>query len=293
MFKRCIVVVTLLISTLAAQHSAAREETLRQEALRHEALRQEALRVGFHIRPPFQYYDQNGRLTGLDIELMRLIAKKAGMGVVFQEFPWNRIVTYIRSGELDVGLSAGLRESRLDYAYFSSEYFRLGHNALFVHKDALDRFGAMKDLDEFMASGATLGAQRGASYSSSYEAMLRTQKYNEQMHWVNEDRQNINLLNKGRIDGFLASDFGGWMQVRKLCMHDRIKMLFYLSDDVSARSYLMFSKQSVNTAEVAHISQAMVDLKASGEYQALIDRYRSSKQSAEHCTPVSKPVSTE
>lgn len=232
------------------------------------------LRVGFYERPPFQWIDSEGKPAGLDIELMQLIASESAYTLDFQEYPWNRIVSNLRAGELDIALSAAPLPERQMYAHFSSESFRLGHNALFVGNELeLGNYGS-ETLKRFLDSGYTLAVRRGVSYSDEYQRLLMTGDYEGQLHVVNDDQQSINLLLKKRVQGFLMSEFSGLDEVRKRCLHNRIRFLSYLSDDEDALSYLMMSKKSVSEAMVKDINAAMARLKANGAYQKVIDKYR-------------------
>ena len=51
--------------------------------------------------PPFTYHDDNGELTGLDVELGKVLAEKLGVEVEFQEAAWDSLLIGIDTGRFD------------------------------------------------------------------------------------------------------------------------------------------------------------------------------------------------
>lgn len=51
--------------------------------------------------PPFTYHDDNGELTGLDVELGKALAEKLGVEVEFQEAAWDSLLIGIDTGRFD------------------------------------------------------------------------------------------------------------------------------------------------------------------------------------------------
>ena len=53
---------------------------------------------------PFEYYDENGKLTGFDIDLMNYIGERIGYKIEFVEFPFDRLHLAVTSGEVDCAI---------------------------------------------------------------------------------------------------------------------------------------------------------------------------------------------
>ena len=55
---------------------------------------------------PFEYYDESGKLTGFDIELMDCIGKKIGYEIEYIDIPFDSLFYAILSGRIDCAVSA-------------------------------------------------------------------------------------------------------------------------------------------------------------------------------------------
>ncbi|MBF0208595.1 MAG: hypothetical protein HQK53_17105 [Oligoflexia bacterium] len=50
---------------------------------------EKALKVGIEIWPPYQFWS-NGKLVGMDIEILEFVLGAAGLNANYQEQPWQR-----------------------------------------------------------------------------------------------------------------------------------------------------------------------------------------------------------
>ncbi len=60
------------------------------------------VRVGFPVIPGIYDYDKNGRRSGYFYELQEMIAAKQGWTLEYIDAPWDRCVTMLDSGEIDL-----------------------------------------------------------------------------------------------------------------------------------------------------------------------------------------------
>ncbi|HKI49287.1 MAG TPA: transporter substrate-binding domain-containing protein, partial [Desulfobacteria bacterium] len=84
------------------------------------------LHGGWDSESPYQYAKTlpSGvtALTGLDIEIMRALCKKAGFRVIFEEIPWTENLREVREGRIDFGLAVTPKEGRRQWAWFTVPY---------------------------------------------------------------------------------------------------------------------------------------------------------------------------
>lgn len=74
--------------------------------------------------PPFTYHDDNGELTGLDIELGKALADKLGVEVEFQEAAWDSLLIGIDTERFDTVInSVSITEERAEKYDFSDPYY--------------------------------------------------------------------------------------------------------------------------------------------------------------------------
>jgi len=68
---------------------------------------------------PFEYYDENGELTGFDIDLMKYIGEKIGFDIEFVNMSFDKLIPAVVNGEVDCAISGITitkeRESVIDY----------------------------------------------------------------------------------------------------------------------------------------------------------------------------------
>ncbi|WP_274571825.1 amino acid ABC transporter substrate-binding protein [Neisseria leonii] len=70
---------------------------------------------------PFTYRDQNGKLTGYDVEVTRAVADKLGITVEFKETQWDSMLAGLKAGRFDlvanqVALTTPERQAAFDKA---------------------------------------------------------------------------------------------------------------------------------------------------------------------------------
>ncbi len=56
--------------------------------------------------PPFHYYDEDGVLTGFDVDLARAICQELGTQCDVRALPWNELLPALRRGEADAVIAA-------------------------------------------------------------------------------------------------------------------------------------------------------------------------------------------
>ena len=77
--------------------------------------------------PPFEFVNEEGTITGFDVELMNAIADEAGFEFEFVNTRWDGIFVALASGEFDAVISAAtITEERAEMVDFSDPYFDAG-----------------------------------------------------------------------------------------------------------------------------------------------------------------------
>ena len=55
---------------------------------------------------PYTYHDEDGNLTGFDVDVAKAIAEKLGVEVDFTEADWDSLLAGIDSGRIDTVINA-------------------------------------------------------------------------------------------------------------------------------------------------------------------------------------------
>ena len=234
------------------------------------------LQGGWNAFDPYQFVeDKKGyaRLTGLDIELLRVVAERAGYRVVMEEVPWRQQVEEIERGERDLALGAIRTPEREAFAYFSKPY-RKEAVALIMLRGRTASLPARSDVElvrSLEARGLRLGVLDGFAYPSTTLRKYIADPQNAQRIIVApHEYELLQQLLDGRIDAFLADRIVAATAAWKSGLQDRIE-----EHPVIGRRdvHFMFSKASVMPETVAAFSKAIDSVHEDRTFQEINRRY--------------------
>ncbi|WP_438315406.1 transporter substrate-binding domain-containing protein [Sporosarcina sp. FA9] len=138
--------------------------------------------------PPFTFHDEQGKLTGFDVEVAEEIAKRLGVEPVFFETQWDAIFAGLDSKRFDmIANQVGIREDRLEKYDFSKPYITSAA-VLVTHTDNKDVTG-FEDIK---------GLKSAQSLTSNYADTAKS--YGAEIVGVEGFNQAIEMLNSKRVD---------------------------------------------------------------------------------------------
>ncbi len=74
--------------------------------------------------PPFNYLDEEGELTGFNVDLARALCDELSVECSIRQLPWNRLLEALREGEADAVIaSMRVSEKALQQADFTDSYY--------------------------------------------------------------------------------------------------------------------------------------------------------------------------
>ncbi|HSG18681.1 MAG TPA: transporter substrate-binding domain-containing protein, partial [Anaerolineae bacterium] len=112
--------------------------------------------------PPFEFYDRDFQLDGLDIALMNEIGRRLDLEVELRDMAFDGLGNALRVEQIDAAISAiSITDQRRQFVDFSDTYF-VSADALLASDGA--SYAAITDLDEI--GGRRLGVERGTIYDS-------------------------------------------------------------------------------------------------------------------------------
>ncbi|WP_296063321.1 transporter substrate-binding domain-containing protein [uncultured Amphritea sp.] len=222
--------------------------------------------VGWLDWKPYQVW-HNGKITGMDIELLDAIMHQAGCSYELTKVPWERTMRYIRSGDLDLALGASKTAARSEWAYFSEPY-RREIMALFVRRNEYEKWNAAQNFEQLADLNPRIMALRGAYYGSTWNQI----KDRFFVHQLNQYKQLIKMLEVKRTDVVLTDLYNGKVLIKELGIEDQLTTLDWNASDDEI--HMMFSKATVNPADIELINEAIRQLRTAGTLNEIIDRYR-------------------
>ncbi len=155
---------------------------------------QEVLNVGVSADyPPFEFY-QNGKVVGIDIDIMEAISKELGQKVVIHDMGFDTLIAALQAGRIDLAISSITQtEERIKHVDFSEIYHQTVL-ALLLPRDS--QFTRLEEMP-----GKVVGTQTG----STMESYLK--EHSERLHIsifsVTNNRLLVEELRLGRIDAAL------------------------------------------------------------------------------------------
>lgn len=225
--------------------------------------------VGWELWYPYQYHNHKNKLTGVDIEAFKLISEKAGMTVSFVELPWQRHLLYIKSGTVDIAFGASYTKERAETAYFSIPYRKELVN-LFVRKGTVNAI-KLNQLSDLINSKYLIGTENGYFYGDEFEKLKTIPGFISRINSVIDIEQNVKMLMKGHIDGFLADPMSMKSFVKKYKFENEFEIhpLPIYQGDI----FIMLSKKTTSHDDLLKINNAISSLQQSGELNKIINNW--------------------
>ncbi|SFN63884.1 cystine transport system substrate-binding protein [Izhakiella capsodis] len=190
-----------LMVGIAVSAQAADENLLQQVKSR------DSLRVGLEgTYPPFSFQDENGKLTGFEVEFAQALANQLGVKASLKPTRWDGMLAALDSGRLDVVINqVSLSDERKKKYDFSTPYTVSGIQAL-VRKDKAGSVTKPEDL---------AGKKVGVGLGTNYEQWLRKNVKGVDIRTYDDDPTKYQDLRAGRIDVILIDRLAALDLVKK------------------------------------------------------------------------------
>ena len=137
---------------------------------------------------PWTYHGDDGKLTGLEVDIANLIAEGLGVKAEFQEAPWDALLAGVDSGRFDIICNGvGYTEERAKSYNFTVPYV-YSNKVLVVAENNED----IKTVDDLK------GKKTANSASSTYAALA--EQYGATLVPVDTLGETMDMLVQGRVD---------------------------------------------------------------------------------------------
>lgn len=146
---------------------------------------------------PWDYYNEAGDLVGIDIEIIKEIAKVEGFNVKFTVMSWSSLIPAVKMGKADMtGGGMTITEEREEQVDFTEPYW-FTKMAVMVHEDA--------DLNIFSAltNGAVVGNQSSTTWEMWVQKNLIDKGYDVKQKLYETAPQVIQAVISGKVDSCL------------------------------------------------------------------------------------------
>jgi len=218
-------------------------------------------KVVMETYPPYEL-SQNGKITGLDVEIIQSVFEIMGEKVVFEEYPWERCLKMVENGDVDAITSLFKTDEREKFLYFPAVELSLEENAFFTAKGSGIKFnGNLNDLKKY-----TIGMIQGYSYGDEFDNASYLKK--------DENTDNETLIKKvagGRTDLGIGNILVINYVAKELGLDKKIE---FLKPSLSKDGlYIGFSQKAVSKDFAKKFSDALVKFKKTSAYKNLLKKY--------------------
>ncbi len=237
----------------------------------------QTLSSGWYAGEPQQFVQKRGGqevLTGLDIEMVREIAARAGYAVDFEAVPFPMLMDEVRAGIRDIVPGTVLRPGQAAGGVFSRAY-RGDVNVMVVRRGEAGRMPAPDPVALHAALLADpafrLGVRAGFSYvDPALDAFIADPANGARVLPVPSDSENLRRLVAGEIDGFLAERLSIALLIARSGADGRVEEAALR---IHVPLHLMFSPE-VPPETVAAFDAAIAALEVEGTLDRIAARFR-------------------
>lgn len=179
------------------------EETTDSQSLYDQIMEEGTLTVGTEgTYAPFTFHNEQGELTGYDVEVIKEVASRMGVEVQFEETQWDSMFAGLNAGRFHlIANQVGINEDRLANYDFSIPYTYT--SAVVVVPQENNEVTSFEDIE---------GHTSAQSATSNFADIAR--EYGAEIVTVEGLAQSIELIKQGRVD---------------LTVNDRLAVLNYIN----------------------------------------------------------------
>jgi len=215
--------------------------------------------------PPFHYYDEDGVLTGFDVDLARAICLELGTQCDIRAVPWNELLPALRRGDADAVIAAQrITPSLLEQFDVTDRYFYTA--AWFAGL----RGGQRQVITPEQLERRRIAVARG----SPHEAYLRTFFRESAIETTETVEQAREAMRQGRADLVFGDGIGLVFWVNGSISQDCCELKggpFFEPKFFGDGLAITVPRQDVELKRM--INRALERLRRSGRYEELILRY--------------------
>lgn len=211
---------------------------------------------------PPNVFEENGTITGCDVEIIRAVCGQIGATPEFRLLPPKRAIKYVKEGTVDSVFLLRRTRERERFLHYVPEPVMTKRVVIFARKEDKTTIKGLDDL-----KGRVVSVVAGYSYIPEFQDSRDIKKipcYNEE--------QQVRMLAAKRMDAAAAIELPFRFFSRKLGFQDRFEPMFVMSE---VPVYVAFSKAagSRGKALTEKFGRALRELKQEGVVQAIVQRY--------------------
>jgi polar amino acid transport system substrate-binding protein len=211
--------------------------------------------------PPFEWVDEAGNYVGFDLDVMRAIANLEGYKIEIIDIAFDSIIAGVIAGKYDIGASGfTITDKREEVIDFSEAYWK-SDQAVLVRKDS------GLNIITALSNGRAIGAQRGTTGADWIQSNLIDQGIDIELKLYETYPLAVLDLINGNLDAVVQDEPASQISVAKQ------KAIGIAGVIVTGEEFGFLVQQGDPYGLLVKISEAMKELRASGEWDKLVTKY--------------------
>lgn len=209
---------------------------------------------------PWDYYNDEGELVGIDIDIIREIAEVEGFNVEFVTSSWDSLIPMVNMGKADMtGGGMSITEKREEVVDFTDPYW-FTEMAVLVHEDSdLHMFDAL-------SHGATISNQSNTTGAEWVRKNLVEEDYDLEQKLYESYPQAVQALIAGKVDATVQDKTTAESVVAE---GKPVRIAGYFR---TGEAY-GYAVQEGNEELLETLNSGLEKLKSSGKFDEIISRY--------------------
>ncbi|WP_163341052.1 ABC transporter substrate-binding protein [Desulfopila sp. IMCC35008] len=217
----------------------------------------ESVRIATVEMPPFGFFAEDGKSTGVLYEISNKIAEEAGFSYTNIIVPFPRLINELEMGAKDCGIF--LESSKHDKIALKVAFILPLENVVIGRKGTDFKF--LSDLH-----GKTVATVRNAKYDTAFTADKNIQKYQ-----TNGYEQSIQMVISGRLDAMIGPSMGLLFTEKRMgYSKDMFGKALILN---TKNAYMQYSLKSADKKKTEALKAATERLHKNGIIQEIINKY--------------------
>ncbi|WP_280770734.1 transporter substrate-binding domain-containing protein [Salipaludibacillus daqingensis] len=204
---------------------------------------------------PFSYVNEDGELTGFDVDIGMAIAEELGVEGEPYRISFSGIIPGLQDDRYDAIIgSLGITEERQETVDFSDPYYISGAQ-VYVRSDS--DISSIDDIDENTEVAVSLG--------STYEDMIKD--YTEDVSTYDSDVVALQALDQGRHDAVVTDRLIGLINIEEQDLD------IVMAGDLIDVEHMGIAVKKGNEELLEAINNALETIKEDGRYLEISEHY--------------------
>jgi len=213
---------------------------------------------------PVCFWDDNGNPSGIDVDIVRELARRMGMVAEFRLIPWRRLLEEVKHGKVDAAMPMFITAERKSYVSYPNEPLHESVMTAFARENSTIHYRQVSDL-----YGKRVGIRRGYSISPEFDQAARSGKI--KMTEVSSVTNLIRMVLTGRLDVLIDKRV-----TIEYYMKNNSNTLLNIGEVSRGEAYLALSKSAAMNSDIEtllNVSNTLKQMKSDGAYERITNQY--------------------